>query len=227
MDIENPEDILVRMTVALERCADALDTIAGKPAWVKVAEERLSEVNEMRKTAVEAVVELEAKRTNENPTPTPAPVVESNDDSLPPSGIDVGMRVRVSCDDDPRKDGLVGTIVKRTNAWATLKADDGKTTPVRPKDCILLEGETENPPEELVVEEVVEEPVFEPSDDATAPENYVIEGGVHNGKTLHILYNESPRGKQFVKWLAKSEVKGQETTSAAQAYLKSQGESWT
>ncbi len=225
MDIENPEDILVRMTVALERCANALETIAGKPAWVKVAEERLSEVNNIRKATVEAVVEQkEAKRTNENPTP--APVVESKEDSLPPSGIDVGMRVRVSCEDDPRKDGLVGVIVKRTNAWATLKTDDGNTTPVRPKDCVLLEGDHENPPEELVVEEVVEEPVFEPSDDATAPENYVISGGVHNGKTIHILYNESPRGKQFVKWLAKSEVKGEETTGAARAYLESQGEGW-
>ena len=114
---------------------------------------------------------------------------------------------------------------ERMHGLRALKADDGKPL-LSDQRIASQEGEVENPPEELVVEEVAEEPVFEPSDDATAPENYVIEGGVHNGKTLHILYNESPRGKQFVKWLAKSEVKGEETTSAAQAYLKSQGESW-
>ena len=223
-----PEDLLVRMTVALERCAGALETLVGKPAWVKAAENRLGQVNEIRETAVELSSVQET--TNE---PEPAPKVEtveepkeapSAEPSTPPSGIDVGMRVRVVVPDDPRKDGLTGTIVKRTNAWAQLQTEDG-VVPVRPKDCVVLEGEDENPPAELVTE-VVEEPVFEPSDDASAAENFTIAGGVHDGKTLHVLYNESPSGKAFVVWLAKNGVKGPETTTAAQDYLKSIGQGW-
>ena len=201
----------------LERIVVALETEAHKPAFVKTAEKRLESAEKILEEAIEA----EVKDTNENKTVEAKPTNEEVDSS----SIVIGVRVKVSSTDS-RKDGVVGTIVKETKAWLQVETDDGKSIPVRRKECVLITTPSNSPPEEMLPEPVESTEDFAPSDDITAPENFVISGGIHNNKTVHTVFNESPRGKQFIIWLAKRGAKGPELTDAARKYLEQRGENW-
>lgn len=201
----------------LERIVVALETEAHKPAFVKTAEKRLESAEKI----LEEAIEVEVKDTNENKT-VETKVTNEEVDSSP---IVIGVRVKVSSSDS-RKDGIIGTIVKRTKAWVQVETDDGKSVPVRPKECVLITIPSNSPPEEMLPEPVEDTEEFLPSDDTTAAENFVISGGIHNKKTIHTVFNESPRGKQFIIWLAKRGAKGPELTDASRKYLDQRGENW-
>ena len=235
----------------VSRIANALEAFVGKPAWVKVAEERLAASSAALENAVaeEKVEEpkldpSDVKNITENLTTEVESLNSSSvkDDSekkeflkdvarqerepLPqPIGFAEAVPgAKISIGPAGKNPHHAGVIVKRSKAWVTITLDSGATVSERPKDVFAYVKGNDAPPAE-VVKEVTEEvgSDYVPTDDPEDPSNQTFSSGIHKGKSLHVVYNTGPKGVAFVKWTARKHT-DESIRASAQAYLEQIGD---
>jgi hypothetical protein len=236
----------------VSRIADALEAFVGKPAWVKVAEERLAassaalenaigeeqaeEPKELESSDVQSITEnltteVESLNSSEPTEPSKKEFLKdaARQERIPEnepisfSAAVPGAKIRVGgTGKNPNK---LGTIVKRSKAWVTITLDDGTTVSERPKDVYAHVEGKDSPPAEVVVTEVTEEvgSDYVPNDNPADPANQAFSSGIHKGKSIHVVYSAGPKGVAFVKWTARKHTDEVMRTAAA-AYLSDIGE---
>ncbi len=217
--MSSEDTTLNRIADSLERIAAALEMTAQKPAWVESAEKVLNTAQTVRQTT-DKVEKPSVKKAE----PTP---------QTPPKGVTIGSVVDIVAGKHKGKQGKVTEFVK---AWIYVDID-GTQQAVRHREIATANGEekteavnTVEDNNELKAIENANKPKqemavdFAPSDNPTDPENFIVKGGKHKGKSLYTLFSENGMGAKTVRWMANQHPDPETKEAAVALIVKLEGE---
>lgn len=204
------DDVMLRIAVASERIADALEAMVSRPAPLRTAEKRLE-------VAVDANEKVLAIAVEESAQPKSPAIEEVPEKAKTTDYGDLKEGVRVQIEADNVNNGCIGTIVATSNQWLTVTVEEGngekkqgENINVRKSWCKILAGDANVA---TVTEDtiVVDEPEIEApatqelivdENDLDHPGNFRYDKGGKAGMTVHNVYTSGESGKTYVLYTA-------------------------
>ena len=204
------DDVMLRIAVASERIADALEAMVSRPAPLRTAEKRLE-------VAVDANEKVLAIAVEESAQPKSPAIEEVPKKAKTTDYGDLIEGVRVQIESDNVNNGCIGTIVATSGSWLQVTVEEGNgeknkgdTISVRKMQCKILAGDenvaTVSEDTEVIDDPEIDAPVTTElvvdENDLEHPGNFRFDKGAKTGQTVHSVYTESDSGKTFVLYAA-------------------------
>jgi len=221
------DDVMLRIAVASERIADALEAMVSRPAPLRTAEKRLE-------VAVDANEKVLAIAVEESAQPKSPAIEEVPKKAKTTDYGDLIEGVRVQIESDNVNNGCIGTIVDKSDQWLTVTVEEGngeknkgENINVRKMDCKIL-ADDENVATVSEDTEVIDDPEIDApttkelvvdENDTDHPGNFRFDRGAKTGQTIHNVYTASEAGKTFVLYAAFKAKHRPDWNEKCKAYL--------
>lgn len=217
------EEELGRIATTLENIEGYLKMMAVRPESLKKLESRVEKAVEVKTETEETVAKFEET--------TVEVTEEVNSVEVSPESLQEGIRVVVKSEN--AKNGVVGTIVKKSRAWVRIIVETGnkaytkgESLAARPAEVEILTDAGENATGVEAADTPNEIPVsYEQSTEDSHAGNVRFDRGKYTGRSIHEIYtDEGEHGIKFLKYISKSPIYGEEMKESIKTYLSLRGE---